>query len=158
MIIDEKEIMKARIAWGDGIISISKAFDQGGISDATLVANKVLDKLYGFEFGPILFKPTLSGGIKTFRSSKEGALSYFIGSNSKYPLDNGFGIKSWCKFESETSQIFIENNNPDMWIKFIDSIASDLPLLKSVSEDGKNVINEIHNIKKFTEKLDIFLA
>jgi hypothetical protein len=45
-----------------------------------------------------------------------------------------------------------------MWIKFIDSIASDLPLLKSVSEDGKNVINEIHNIKKFTEKLDIFLA
>ena len=118
MIIDEKEIMKARIAWGDGIISISKAFDQGGISDATLVANKVLDKLYGFEFGPILFKPTLSGGIQTFRSSKEGALSYFIGSNSKYPLDTGFGIKSWRKFESETSQIFIENNIA-MWMGWV---------------------------------------
>jgi len=118
MIINEKEIMKARIAWGDGIILISKAFDQGGISNATSVANAVLDKLYGFEFGPILFKPTLSGGAQTFRSNKEGTLSYFIGNNSKYPLDSGFGIKSWCKFESETSQFFVENNIA-MWMGWV---------------------------------------
>ena len=110
MIISEKELTEARFAWGEGIISISKSYNEKGIDEATTVANKVLDNLYGFEFGPVLFKPTLSGGTQTFRTNKEGALSYFLGNNSKYPEDTGFGIKSWCKFDSQTSGIFLEKN------------------------------------------------
>lgn len=68
------------------------------------------------------------------------------------------GFWDEINFINKKNIFFVENNNPDTWIKFIDNIASDLPLLKNVSEDGKNVVNEIHNIKKFTEKLDIFLA
>ena len=45
----------------------------------------------------MLFKPTLSGGSQTFRPTKEGALSYFIGGNSDYPNDNGFKLKPWVK-------------------------------------------------------------
>ena len=110
MIIDEKEISEARNSWGEGLIAISNAFESGGIEQATLVANDTLDRLYGFELGPILFKPTMSGSSQTFRSSLEGALSYFVGNNSKYPMDNGFGINSWSKFDSKTSDIFIEND------------------------------------------------
>ena len=36
--------------------------------------------------------------------------SYFVGNNSKYPMDNGFGIMSWHKFDSKTSDTFIEDN------------------------------------------------
>ena len=108
MIISEKELADARVAWGEGIILISKSYNEKGIDEATTVANEFLDNLYGFELGPVLFKPTLSGGNQTFRTNKEGALSYFLGNNPRYPKDNGFGIKSWCKFESQTTGIFLE--------------------------------------------------
>ena len=108
--INEKDLTDARNAWGDGVILISKTYDEKGIDDAFIIANKILQDLYAFELGPILFKPTLSTGNQTFRSNLEGALSYFVGNNKKYPMDDGFGIKSWHKFESKTSEIFIEND------------------------------------------------
>ena len=52
----------------------------------------------------------MSGGNQTFRTDKEGTLSYFIGQNSKYPTDTGFGLKSWRESKSETSSIFVEND------------------------------------------------
>ena len=82
--INKEELAKARIAWGEGICYL-KVFEEQGIKKASTTANEILDDLYGFEFGPILFKPTLSGGIQTFRTDKEGTLSYFIGNNPKYP-------------------------------------------------------------------------
>ena len=99
MKINEIEIAEARQAWGEGIINISSIYDNEGIDKAITLASQTLDDLYGFEFGPILFKPTLSGGNQTFRNDKEGTLSYFIGQNSKYPSDSGFALKSWreCK-------------------------------------------------------------
>jgi len=100
------------------ILNISEAYESSGIGKAREVANEFLDNLYGFEFGPILFKPTLSGGSKTFRPSKEGALSYFIGENPNYPNDTGFGIKYWRKVDSDTSAIFIEENVA-MWIGWV---------------------------------------
>ena len=118
MTINENELADARVAWGNGIIAISKAYEKSGIDDATIVANEMLDQLYGFEFGPVLFKPTLSGGSQTFRSNKEGALSYFIGNNPKYPLDSGFGIKSWREVKSETSSTFVEENIA-MWMGWV---------------------------------------
>ena len=108
--INEKDLNDVLNAWGDGIILISKTYDEKGFDETSKVAKKILQNLYAFELGPILFKPTLSTGNQTFRSNLEGALSYFIGNNTKYPNDDGFGIKSWHKFESKTSETFIENN------------------------------------------------
>jgi hypothetical protein len=90
MTINEEQLLQARVAWGNGMITISKAYDESGIKQAKIIADDFLDDVYGFELGPVLFKPTLSGGAQTFRPTKEGALSYFIGHNSKYPSDNGF--------------------------------------------------------------------
>ena len=72
MTITETDLAKARTAWGDGLIAISTAYDAGGIDAAKEIAGGLLDSLYGFEFGPILFKPTLSGGAQTFRTDRTG--------------------------------------------------------------------------------------
>ena len=118
MAINEEQLMQARVAWGDGMIAISQAYDGSGIKLARGVADGFLDDVYGFELGPVLFKPTLSGGAQTFRPTKEGALSYFIGHNSKYPSDNGFGIKSWHEIKSETCAAFIDEDVA-MWMGWV---------------------------------------
>lgn len=115
MTITEDEIAKALIAWGDGIVSVSRAYETDGFELAKRVATKTLDDLYGFELGPILFKPTLSGGKKTFRTTQAGALSYFIGNNAEYPFDTGFSLKCWREVWFETSATFTQNNIA-MWM------------------------------------------
>ena len=62
MPILEKDIFDAVSAWGDGLLEISNAYENSGIEKATLVAEGMLDELYGFNLGSVLFKPTLSGG------------------------------------------------------------------------------------------------
>ena len=118
MTIDETELAEARAAWGDGLVAISKAFDDSGIDGAREMAGGLLDSLYGFEFGPILFKPTLSGGGRTFRTDREGTLSYFIGHDPNFPQDTGFGLKSWREVTSETSSFFIEGDIA-MWMGWV---------------------------------------
>ncbi len=118
MTINENDLTNARTAWGESMIAISQAYEKKGIDQATLVANEMLDNLYGFELGSVLFKPTLSGGNQTFRLDKEGALSYFVGNNPKYPTDSGFGIKDWIEVKSETSSVFIDQNVA-MWMGWV---------------------------------------
>ena len=109
MTINENELADARVAWGNGMIAISKAYEKSGIDDATIVANEMLDQLYGFEFGPVLFKPTLAKEIQ-FRNSKDAALSYFIGNNSNFSEDNGFALKGWSNVKWENSGIQLFEN------------------------------------------------
>ena len=70
MPISEKDVSEARQAWGEGLIEISKIFEADGIKKAHSLASKLLDDLYGFDLGSILFKPTLSGGKKPFAMIK----------------------------------------------------------------------------------------
>jgi hypothetical protein len=114
----EKDLFTARTAWGNGLLEISKSFETEGIEMATSVASDMIDNLYGFNFGQVLFKPTLSGGSQTFRTTKEGALSYFVGHNPTYPNDSGFGIKFWREISSETSAIFIDDTVA-MWMGWV---------------------------------------
>ena len=118
MTINVTELATARAAWGNGLVAISKAYDEMGIDGARDLADSLLDNLYGFEFGPILFKPTLSGGARTFRTDREGTLSYFIGHDPNFPQDTGFGLKSWRKVTSETSSFFIEGDVA-MWMGWV---------------------------------------
>ena len=122
MSISEKDLFDARTAWGNGLIEISETFENEGIEMATSLASDMIDNLYGFNFGKVLFKPTLSGGSQTFRTTKEGALSYFVGHNPAYPNDSGFGIKFWREINSDTAATFIDDTVA-MWmgrVTFID--------------------------------------
>ena len=116
--ITEQDLITARKIWGDALIAISKAFEEGGIDAATQAANGALDAAYGYNLGPVLFKPTLASGEQTFRPTREGALSYFVGHNNKYPLDSGFAIKGWREVVSETSASFI-HGDVAMWMGWV---------------------------------------
>ena len=118
MPISENELDQARVAWGDALIAIAKAYEADGIDGARGVAEGVLDAAYGYNLGPVLFKPTLASGEKTFRSTRKGALSYFVGHDEDFPLDGGFGIKGWREVTSETSAIFIEGDVA-MWMGWV---------------------------------------
>ena len=133
MTITETELVKARTAWGDGLVAISRAYDDKGIEEARTLAGGLLDSLYGFEFGPILFKPTLSGGAQTFRTDKDGTLSYFIGHNPEFPQDTGFGLKSWRDVQFDTSAFFIEGNVAMWmgWVTFTDRAGASVKVDKS---------------------------
>lgn len=120
--ITDEELTEARSIWGDALIAISKAYDDSGIGLARSVAEEAIDSAYGYDFGPVLFKPTMASGEQTFRPTKEGALSYFVGHDSGYPLDGGFGIKGWREVTSETSASFIQGDIAIWmgWVSFTD--------------------------------------
>ena len=116
------ELTAAREIWGDALVAISKAFDEEGIDAARVVANHALDTAYGFDLGPVLFKPTMACGDQTFRSTREGALAYFVGNTDEYPCDSGFGIKGWRSVVSETAASFIQGDVAMWmgWVTFMD--------------------------------------
>ena len=129
MMITETDLAEARAAWGNGLIAISIAYDERGIEGARAVAGDILDALYGFALGPILFKPTLSGGAQTFRTDRDGTLSYFIGHDPAYPQDTGFGLRSWREVGSETSSFFVEGDVA-MWMGWVTFTSKDGDVVK----------------------------
>lgn len=105
--ITEAEVEVAQKAWGAALIQISKDYKEGGIEKAKATANAVLDAAYGYNMGPVLFKPTLTVVPQTFRPTKEGALAYFVGDDSNFAEDSGFALKGWTAYEFENSAIHI---------------------------------------------------
>jgi len=93
--ITEAEVNAAQQAWCDGLVKIGKVHKEGG--DYKAVANQVLDDLYDYKEGKVFFKPTLAFGKNTFRPTREGALSYFVGGSKEFPDDSGFALKNWVK-------------------------------------------------------------
>ena len=93
--ITEAEVNAAQQSWCDGLVKISKVHKEGG--DYKAVASQVIDELYDYKEGKVFFKPTLAAGKNTFRPTREGALSYFIGGDKNFPEDAGFALKDWVK-------------------------------------------------------------
>ena len=97
--ITEADVLAAQRAWGEALVQISKDYETGGLAKAKATADAVLDAAYGYQYGPVLFKPTLTTAPQTFRTTKEGALAYFVGDNKNYPDDKGFALKGWRSVE-----------------------------------------------------------
>ena len=116
--ITEQELTEARKIWGDALVAISRAFDTEGIESAREVANGAIDAAYGYNLGPVLFKPTMASGEQTFRPTRAGALAYFVSHDRGYPLDGGFGIKGWRTVVSETAATFIDGDVA-MWMGWV---------------------------------------
>jgi len=93
--ITEAEVNAAQQAWCDALVKIGKVHQEGG--DYKAVASRLIDDLYDYKDGKVFFKPTLAFGKNTFRSTKEGALAYFVGGNKDFPEDAGFALKHWVK-------------------------------------------------------------
>jgi len=90
-------VKAAQKAWGDGIVAISSSYTSSG--DYELVARNLINSLYGYAQGTVMFKPTLAA-VQQFRDTFDGALSYFVAKNTQAPNtviseDSGFAIKGW---------------------------------------------------------------
>ncbi len=105
--ITEEQVLNAQIGWCNGLLAISKAYATGGLAAANATANKILDQAYGYQYGAVAFKPTLTQQPQTFRSTKAGALAYFVGGNPTFPNDKGFAIKPWqtCAIRNQVIQL-----------------------------------------------------
>jgi hypothetical protein len=103
--ITQAQVLQAQQAWCKALLAISQAYRSGGFAQARATAAKVLDEAYGYEYGPVAFKPTLTSGAQTFRPTKDGALAYFVGGDPRYPNDRGFAIKPWDKCSIRTQVI-----------------------------------------------------
>jgi hypothetical protein len=108
--ITESEVLAAQRSWGEALVAISSTYDANGIKAAKALAGKVIDKAYGYQFGPVLFKPTLTVAPQTFRTTRAGALAYFVGDDPAFPMDKGFALNGWQKVEIKNAAIFVSGN------------------------------------------------
>ncbi|MEA5489725.1 MULTISPECIES: metal-independent carbonic anhydrase [Pseudanabaena] len=108
--ITESEVLAAQKAWGEALVAISTTNETKGIEAAKALAEKVIDEAYGYQFGTVLFKPTLTVAPQTFRTTRAGALAYFVGGDPKFPEDKGFALKGWQKVEIKNASVFISGN------------------------------------------------
>lgn len=106
--ISEAEVLQAQKAWGDALVAISREYEEKGVKPAQNMAAEVIDSAYGYQLGPVLFKPTLTQEPQTFRTDREGALSYFVGQNPKYPADTGFALKGWREVGVKNAAILLD--------------------------------------------------
>jgi len=105
--ISENEVLNAQNGWCEALVNISSTFSESGQDAAKAMAEEVIDAAYGYQLGAVLFKPTLTVNPQTFRTTRAGALSYFVGGDQDYPTDTGFALKNWTKCEVENAGIFI---------------------------------------------------
>lgn len=105
--ITEEQVLAAQKAWGDGIVRIASAYTHG--DDYVALATEHINTLYAYGLTAVLFKPTLAAEIQ-FRSTFEGALSYFVASNNECPEDGGFAIKGWTAVRFENVDILTSGN------------------------------------------------
>lgn len=108
--ITEAEVVAAQNAWGDALVAIATTYDTKGHAAAKKLAEEVIDSAYGYDLGPVLFKPTLAAAPQTFRTSKDGALAYFVGQDSDYPGDTGFALKHWRQYKVDNAKILLMGN------------------------------------------------
>ena len=139
--ITREQVIAAQNAWGDALVAISTTHDKSGLEAATKKAEKVIDSAYGYSLGPVLFKPTLTVAPQTFRTTRDGALAYFVGNNPKFANDTGFALKSWRSYQIENAAIFTDGD-----------VAISMGNVRLTDKDGKvTVVDKTWGWKRGTD-------
>lgn len=108
--LTEAEVVAAQQAWGAALVQIATVNAEQGPVAARAVADAIIEAAYGYQLGPVLFKPTLTLAPQTFRTTAEGALAYFVGQNPNFPNDYGFALNPWTAVAIENAAIFIDGD------------------------------------------------
>lgn len=124
--ITEAEVLAAQQAWCKALVDISGTHAKSGQPAAKALAEKVIDSAYGYQMGAVLFKPTLTVAPQTFRTTRAGALAYFVGGDPAFPKDTGFALKGWNKCEVDNAAVFIAGDS-----------ASTMGNVRITDKDGK---------------------
>ena len=105
--ITKEDVISVQKKWSNGLLEIVHQHQNN--LDFISCASEFIDRLYDYQNGDVLFKPTLAREIQ-FRNSKEGALSYFVSNNENFPEDKGFALKNWTNIRWENSGIQVFEN------------------------------------------------
>lgn len=109
------QILEHQEHWRKAILDISEKFSN---HDESLIetTKRHITNLYNYEHGQVMFKPT-KVSTKPFRSSLDGALSYFLGYNvvedSQFEEDCGFAINNgsgWKNIKFINHQFELQND------------------------------------------------
>ena len=125
--ITEAEVSQIQRGWCDGLLAISAAYQSGGYNAARAKAAAVIDAAYAFNYGPVAFKPTYATGADTFRSTREGALAYFVGPDpdvKQFGPNQGFATyRNWksCSISNDTIQLLGNTANSMGTVTLTDS-------------------------------------
>lgn len=109
--IAEQEVLAAQQGWCKALVDIGATFEKDGQAAAKTLAGTVIDTAYGYQMGAVLFKPTLTVNPQTFRTTRAGALAYFVGGDSAFPKDTGFALKGWKSCKIDNAGVFIAGDS-----------------------------------------------
>jgi hypothetical protein len=105
--IEISDIENAQQIWADRMVGIGMAYIQK--KDYRTLAKKMVDELYGYREGTVLFKPTRASE-KQFRLNAESAVCYFIGENPEFSEDEGFALIPWKSIEFHNAGFILNEN------------------------------------------------
>ncbi len=109
--VTEAEVQAAQAGWCKALVDIATTGAKSGQPAARALAEQVIDAAYGYQMGAVLFKPTLTVNPQTFRTTRAGALAYFVGGDAAFPKDKGFALNGWTHCTFENAAMFITGNS-----------------------------------------------
>ncbi len=104
--ITVEEIFAAQQRWASAIVAIGKSYKEK--QNYRALAVETVENLYGYEYGPVLFKPTKASALQ-FRSTREQAVSYFV--TGIIHEDHGFALQPWSEVHFANDQISIDSDS-----------------------------------------------
>lgn len=138
------EVNAAQQAWCDALVKIGKIHQEKG--DAKAFAEQVLTDAYDYDNGKVFFKPTLAFGKNTFRTTKKGALAYFVGGDPEFPEDKGFALKPWVEARYDNT------GDDDFGIQIHGDIAITMGNVYLTGKDGSKVmVDKTFVFKKYPD-------
>jgi len=106
--ISLKDVENIQKEWGDNLVKLGSL--KGNFEACKNEAEKMINRLYGYKNGTVLFKPTKAKDNQ-FRLTFEGAKSYFIGENSNFLEDKGFALQPWISVRFENASVVLNENS-----------------------------------------------
>mmetsp|Transcript_92468 Transcript_92468/g.205390 ORF Transcript_92468/g.205390 Transcript_92468/m.205390 type:complete len:909 (-) Transcript_92468:34-2760(-) len=106
--VSQGQVVQAQKVWGDNLIEIGKLHANSSL--ARKLAKSMVDKLYGYNEGPVLFKPIEATAATRFRLTRAGAISWFVGGDPDFPRDLGFAMRPWRQVSARIAAISVEGN------------------------------------------------
>ncbi len=104
--ISEDDVVHAQKEWAEAIVAIGNAYTKR--KNYKALAAQVVDNLYAYDEGTVLFKPT-KAAERQFRLNKTDAISYFVTGNIHE--DHGFAIQPWSKVRFENAGIDVNTHS-----------------------------------------------
>ena len=105
--ISLKEVENIQKDWAANLVKLGSL--KGNFEACENEASQMIKRLYGYDTGIVLFKPTKAKESQ-FWLSFEGAKSYFIGGDENFLEDSGFALQPWTNVRFENASVVLNEN------------------------------------------------